>query len=151
MTKTKFKVGDRVKIDLPGDKSNGKIGTIVKKFDTDLLTVKIPGFDGHVGGIFDGTTYKWYVLEKNLIKLPEEKESMKIEVKSTPKTSKTISYPCFRRSTNECKFVVLFFNKNFGVVVDRGSSGWRNGETMDFESVQFETLQNYSVTISSQP
>ena len=75
---SEFKIGDRVKIK-SGDKSDGKIGTIVKNYYIGLWTVKIPGFDGHSGDIEDGTKDKWYASEENLTKLPD---STKIEFKS---------------------------------------------------------------------
>ena len=75
MTKTKFKIGDMVEIDWSGDKSHGKIGTIVKNCDASGWTVKIPGFDGHSGDIEDGTKDKRYVSEQYLIKLSSEIQS----------------------------------------------------------------------------
>jgi hypothetical protein len=156
MTKTKFKVGDKVKISWTGDNSHGKIGTIVKKYNLFGWTVKIPGFDGHSGGIEDGTKDKWCVLEKHLTKLPPEKKSMKIEVKQTKKTEKPkeIVYPCFRKSSNGNDLIVLFFEETKGIVVDSGKS-------QDYHVEQFrenwlpntflEPLQNYSAKISSNP
>jgi ribosomal protein L24 len=152
---SKFKIGDRVKI-VDGC-AKGEIGTIVKSSTSPgVWTIKIPGFDGHVGDIEDGTTDKWYVSEENLTKLPPEKESMKIEVKQTKKTEKPkeIVYPCFRRSILGTYMVVLFFSETSGIVVDQGISKkfcagvFREDWVLSNFS---EPLQNYSATISRNP
>ena len=150
MAKTKFKIGDRVKIKWPGNRSDGKIGSIVKDCCDTIWTVKIPGFDGHSGGIEDGTTDKWYVSEENLIKLPAEKESMKIEVKQT---AKEIVYPCFKKSNNGNGLIVLFFKERKGIVVDQGLSHWEVGRYYkSWNMLVFSApLENYSATISSKP
>ena len=142
-----LKIGDRVKIKWPGSNSDGKIGTIVKYQGDSWWTVKIPGFDGHSGNVFDGTTDKRYILEKYLTKLPEEKESMKIEVKSTPKTSKTVSYPCFKKGLDHDS-VVLFFNETSGITVEGNAGSFR---TTRNPKKYGKPLENYSVTFSSIP
>jgi hypothetical protein len=130
MAKTKFKVGDRVKIKSPGDPTHGKVGTIVKQYSNTIWTIKIPGFKGHDGNAnyrIPGNDDKWNLLESELRKLPEETKSMKIEVKQTKKTekkTKEIVYPCFRKSTVGSGLIVLFFKEGSGIVVDCGSSGW---------------------------
>ena len=158
MTKTKFKIGDRVKIKWPGDRSHGKIGTIVKYHGYFWCTIKIPGFDGHDGDIKDGTKDKRYVSEKYLIKLSSEMQSMKIEVKQTAKKTenlKKIVYPCFKKSNNGNGLVVLFFSETSGVVVDRGNSPSYHIEQF-LETWTPSTffkipLENYSASISSNP
>jgi ribosomal protein L21E len=144
----KFQIGDKVKINWTGDKSHGKIGTIVEKRSTDWL-VKIPGFKGHDGDIEDGTEDKWYVPEENLTKLPEETVTkfMKIEVKSTPKTSETVSYPCFKKGLDHDS-VVLFFNETSGITVEGNVGSFR--ETRNPKKYG-KPLENYSVTFSSIP
>jgi hypothetical protein len=154
---SEFKVGDKVKINWPWHCAYGKIGTIVKKYHDNIWVIKIPGFDGHAGSIFDGTEDKWNFLEENLIKLPTEKKtkSMKIEVKQTKKTEKPkeITYPCFRKSSNGNELIVLFFEETKGIVVDPGTQAyWKSGQYYDFWCDFFKApLQNYSATISSQP
>jgi hypothetical protein len=158
MAKTKFKVGDRVKISWAGDKSNGKIGTIVKKCNDTCWTIKIPGFAGHDGGIKDGTRDKWWANEFSLTKLPTEKKSMKIEVKQTKKTEKPneIVYPCFKKSNTGNDLIVLFFSEECGIAVKVSkSSKYFPGfipKRRWIPSTFFETpLENYSATISSIP
>ena len=147
MAKTKFKIGDRVKIKWPGSNSDGKIGTIVKYQGDSWWTVKIPGFDGHSGNVFDGTRDKWNVSEENLTKLSSEMQSMKIEVKSTPKTSKTVSYPCFKKGLDHDS-VVLFFNETSGITVEGNAGSFR---TTRNPKKYGNPLENYSVTFSSIP
>jgi hypothetical protein len=72
---SEFKIGDKVIIDWVDNYADGMIGTIVKKFDDTLWTVKIPGFHGHDGDIFDGTYDKRFISELHLTKLPSEKKS----------------------------------------------------------------------------
>ena len=156
MAKTKFKIGDRVKIKWPGNRSDGKIGTIVKDCCDTIWTVKIPNFKGHAGGIFDGTENKWSVSEEKLIKLPEETKSMKIEVKQTKKTekkSKETVYPCFKKSNNGNELIVLFFSEFKGLVVDPGTQTyWNVGRYFDrWGDFSKDPLENYSATISSNP
>jgi hypothetical protein len=64
---SEFKIGDKVQIVNIGNLT-GKIGTIVGKFDEPFWTVKVPGFFGHSGGIYDGTFDKWDISEEFLTK-----------------------------------------------------------------------------------
>ena len=65
----KFKIGDKIIVYGSNDDANGRIGTIVNKYGSGTWwTIKIPGFDGHAGGIEDGTKDKWYLSEYHLKK-----------------------------------------------------------------------------------
>jgi hypothetical protein len=93
---SEFQVGDKVKISWNGNESDGKIGTIVRKHDDVRWTIKIPGFDGHYGGIEDGTKDKWCISESNLTKLPVE--TVKEEIK--------VSEPCQEKEIQMNKFKI---------------------------------------------
>lgn len=83
MSETKFEIGDRVKINCPGDRSNGYVGIIRKILSVnEIYLVEIDNFYGHNSGGFLKTNNGWNVRHSNLILL-SEKSTKPTETKET--------------------------------------------------------------------
>lgn len=63
-----FRIGDKVKINWPKDKSNNRVGVLVRQKETKSWLVEIVGFDGHPGDS-NTTDNCWWVAPSYLILL----------------------------------------------------------------------------------